>query len=117
VLTPSGQDVPGVDLEIEFDAGEPLHSYVAGGPWSLPADERRIPRFVTFTMAAYRLRSERLSLDARGGTIANFVLIPNDFGMVDLTGIYAELRGDKLTLHRPEGLMQFSRVTRPSTQR
>lgn len=117
VLTSSGQDMPGVDLKIEFDTGEPVYSYLAGQPWSLPADEHRTPRFVTFTMPAYRLRSARLSLDARAGTIANFVLIPNDFGMVDLTGAYALAKGEKLTLHRPEGTMEFSRVTLGSDPR
>ena len=65
VLGPNGHDVPGVDLKIEFDSGEPLESYLAGGPWSLPDEERRIPRFVTFSMDSYRLLSARLPLDAR----------------------------------------------------
>ncbi|MFL9842419.1 hypothetical protein ABS767_15725 [Sphingomonas sp. ST-64] len=109
VVTPGGRDVPGVDLRIEFDSGEAIDSYLAGGPWTLPADERRTPRFVTFAMRAYRVRSERLPLDARAGTVATFLLTPNDFGVVDLTGAEAVIAGDRLTLIRPDGEMTFTR--------
>lgn len=112
VLTPAGHDMPGVDLRIEFDTGAPLESYMAGGPWSLPTEERRVPRFVTFSMPAYRLKSAPLPLEARTGRIATFVLTPNDFGVLDLTGAHAEIAGDMLTLHRPEGVMAFKRTRR-----
>jgi hypothetical protein len=112
VVAPNGRDVPGVDLSIEFDTGEPLESYLGGGLWSLPPDERRTPRFVTFSMASYRVRSERLPLTAEPGRIAIFKLTPNDFGVVDLTGAQAELEGESLTLHRPEGSMRFKRTRR-----
>lgn len=109
VLTPGGRDMPGVDLRIDFDSGEPLVSYMAGQPWSLPEDERRAARFVTFSMPSYRLQSARLPLDPKPGTVATFLLTPNDFGVVDMTGSYAEIAGEVLTLHRPEGTMQFRR--------
>lgn len=107
VVAANGYDVPGIDLVLEFDDGEPLVSYLAGEAWTLPAGEQRMPRFVTFSMPSYRLRSERLPLEAKTGTIANFTLTPNDFGMVYLTGVHGEVQGDTLTLHRPEGTMQF----------
>lgn len=112
VLAPNGRDVPGIDLKIEFDTGEALISYLAGGPWSLPPEEQRTPRFVTFSKTAYRLRSERLALNAQRETIATFRLVPNDFGVADLTGAYAEIDDEGLTLHRPEGVMQFKRAKR-----
>ena len=112
VLWPNGHDVPGVDLRIEFDSGEPLESYLAGGPWSLPAEERRVPRFVTFSMESYRLQSGRLPLDAKAGTVATFTLTPNDFGVIDLSDARAELVGDTLVLHRVEGVMRFKRIKR-----
>lgn len=112
VVTPNGRDVPGVDLLLEFDAGDPLQSYAAGEPWTLPVEERRTPRFVTFSMPSYHLRSDRFPLDAKAGTIANFTLTPNDFGVADLTGVQGEVRGDTLTLLRPEGTMQFRRAAR-----
>ncbi|EJU14792.1 hypothetical protein LH128_02234 [Sphingomonas sp. LH128] len=109
LLAPNGTDVPGVDFSIDFDIGDPLQDYTNGSAWRLPADETRTPRFVTFAMPTYHLRSPRMPLDARAGTIANFALIPNDFGVADLTGVVAEIAGDTLTLHRPEGTMRFRR--------
>ncbi len=109
VLTPNGGDMPGVDLLLEFDSGEPLESYMAGHPWTLPPEEARTPKFVTFSMPSYRLRSERLPLEARPGTITTFILTPNDFGVADLTGTHADLQDGTLTLHRPEGSMMFKR--------
>lgn len=112
VLAPNGRDMPGVDLRIEFDTGEPLESYLAGGPWPLPPEETRVPRFVTFSMPSYRLQSERLPVHAKAGTVAIFLLTPNDFGVADLTGSHAEVEGDSLTLYRPEGIMRFRRAKR-----
>lgn len=112
VLAPNGRDVRGVDLRIEFDTGEPMESYMAGGPWSLPDDERRVPRFVTFSMPSYRLQSKRLPLDAKAGTVTSFTLTPNDFGVIDLSDVRAEVEGDVLTLYRPEGTMRFKRTGR-----
>lgn len=109
LLAPDGRDVPGVDFSIDFDAGDPLQDYTNGSAWHLPDDEKRIPRFVTFAMPSYRLHSPRLPLAAREGTIANFTLIPNDFGVADLTGVIAEISGDTLTLYRPEGTMRFQK--------
>ena len=112
VVGPNGRDVPGIDFTIEFDSGDPLRDYVPGGPWSLPAAERRTPRFIRFEKRSYRIRSERLPLDAAAGRVATFVLTPNDFGVVDLTGVPAEIDGKTLTLHRAEGTMSFRRAER-----
>ena len=109
LLAPDGTDVPGVDFSIDFDIGDSLQDYTNGSAWRLPEGETQTPRFVTFAMPSYRLRSSRLPLDARAGTIANFALIPNDFGVADLTGVVVEISRDTLTLHRPEGTIRFSR--------
>jgi len=111
VVAPNGTDVPGVDFRIDFDSGEPLQDYTTGSPWQVPAGETRTPRFVTFAIQGYRLRSERLPLDARAGSVAMFNLIPNDFGVADLTGVVADISTDGLTLHRPEGTMRFRRTS------
>jgi hypothetical protein len=112
VVAPNGHEVAGIDLRIEFDSGDPLDSYMAGEPWSLPAGERRVPRFVTFNWASYRLQSSRLPLDAKAGSVAVFTLTPNDFGVIDLSDAPAEIVGDTLILHRAEGEMRFKRTRR-----
>ncbi|WP_072893082.1 hypothetical protein [Sphingobium sp. YR657] len=110
LVAPNGSDIPGIDLRIDFASGPPLESYLAGGPWTLPKSERRQPRFVTFSKKAYRIDSGQLQLSADSGTIAVFLLTPNDFGVVDMTGAYLEQDGDSLELTRPEGAIIFERV-------
>lgn len=111
LLGPGGQDIPMVDLRIDFDTGQPLESYLAGSPWTLPPSEKRRPRFVTFSKKAYRIDSGRLPLHAEEGKVATFLLTPNDLGAVDLTGAYLEPNGDDLILTRPDGSLSFSRLT------
>lgn len=109
VVGPSGRDVPGVDLRIEFDSGEPLDSYLPGGPWSLPEDEKRVPRFITFGFHSYRIEFPRLPLDARPGTTAVFDLTPNDFGVADMTDAVVMVEGDTLTLTYALGTLRMRR--------
>ncbi len=114
LVAPNGLDIPGVDLRIDFDTGEPLESYVAGGPWTLPAGEKRRPRSVTFSKKSYRIESGPLPLRADAGTVAIFLLTPNDFGVADLTGAYLEPDGDKLVLTRSDGTILFARDAQAS---
>ena len=109
VVGPSGRDVPGVDLRIEFDAGAPLESYLPGGPWSLPEDEKRVPRFVTFSISSHRIEFPRQPLDARPGTTAVFDLTPNDFGVADMTDAVVTVNGDTLTLTYALGTLRLKR--------
>ena len=109
VVSPNGNDVPGVDFAIEFDAGDQIESYTPGDVWTLPASETRTPRFVTFSMPSYNLRSARLPIDGRPGQIATFALTPNDFGVVDMTDVAVEADKDGLTMHRAEGSLRFER--------
>ena len=112
VLAPNGADVPAVDFVIEFHSGPPLTAYTPGDRWILPATERRTPRFVTFVAPRYRLPSTRLPLDPQAGRTAIFQLVPNDFGVADLTGAHLTVEGDALTLHREDGTLRFQRATR-----
>jgi len=109
LVGPTGRDVPGVDLRIEFDEGEPLESYMAGGPWSLPEDEKRIPRFVTFSIPSHRIEFSRLPIDARPATAAIFDFTPNDFGVVDLSDAVVTVDGDTLTLSYALGTLRMKR--------
>lgn len=109
VVGPSGRDVPGVDLRIEFDGGAPLESYLPGGPWSLPEDEKRRPRFVTFSIPSHRIEFPRLPIVAQPGTTAFFDLAPNDFGVADMTDAVVTVEGDTLTLTYSLGTLRLKR--------
>lgn len=109
VVGPSGNDVPGVDLRIEFDSGAPLDSYLPGNAWSLPEEERRVPRFVTFSIPSHRIEFPLLALDARPGTTAIFDLVPNDFGVADMTDAVVTVDGGTLTLSYALGTLRMRR--------
>lgn len=110
LLGPAERDVPGVDLRIEFDNGAPLDSYMAGGPWLLPDDEKRVPRFVTFGISSHRIEFPRMPIDPRPGTTAIFDFTPNDFGVVDLTDAVVTVDGDTLTLSYALGTLRMKRI-------
>lgn len=109
VVGPLGGDVPGVDLRIEFDSGAPLESYLPGSAWSLPEDEKRIPRFVTFSISSHRIEFPRLALDPRPGMTAIFDLTPNDFGVADMTDAVVTVDGNRLTLTYALGTLRMKR--------
>lgn len=109
LVGPSGDDVPGVELRIEFDTGEPVESYLPGSAWSLPEEEKRIPRFITFSIPSHRIDFPRLPLDARPGTTAIFDLTPNDFGVADMTDAVVTVDDGTLTLTYTLGTLRMKR--------
>ncbi len=112
VVGPNGRDVAGIDFVVEYDVGEPVAAYMSGDRWTLPANEQRMPRFVTFAMPSYRLQSPRLAVRGAAGTTANFTLIPNDFGVADLTGVPVTIEDGELVMRREGEFIRFRRVER-----
>ena len=110
LLTPRGGAVPEVEFSLEFDTGEPLASYTEGTSWVLPASEQRKPRFITFSWPSYGLRPARFKVDTDSANALTFVFTPNDFGVIDLTGLVVDADKDSLTLHRDGGTMRFDRA-------
>ena len=107
--TSAGRAVPGVDFTVAFDAGEPLESYTQSESWVLPVGEARQPRAVTFAWPSYGLRPARFAVDVNVANSLTFVFNPNDFGVVDLTGLRVDADKDGLTLHRDGGTMRFNK--------
>ena len=110
--TAAGRGVPGVDFVVDFDTGEPLQSYTQGTNWVLPAGEKRQPRAVTFAWPSYGLRPARFAIDLKASNSLAFVFNPNDFGVVDLTGLRVDADKDGLTLHRDDGILRFTKTNR-----
>jgi len=110
VATPNGNGVPGVDLMVGFDAGDTTDGYTQADGWTLPKEEKRVPRWVEFSMESYGLKSPRFLLNRDEGNALAFVLTPNDIGVVDLSGTVVDVSGWDLMVHREGGAMRFDRV-------
>lgn len=101
----SGRGIPGVDFVIGFDQGEPATGYTQEDGWSLPADERRTPRWIELTEPIHRVPLARTAFPGSGKFLA--VLVPNDIGVVDFRGACLERTDSGFVLHRAEGDMRF----------
>jgi hypothetical protein len=100
-----GRGIPGVDFVIGFDQGEPATGYTQEDGWSLPADERRIPRWIELVEPIHRVPLARTPFPGSGKFLA--VLIPNDIGVVDFRNACLERSERGFVLHRAEGDMRF----------
>ena len=108
--TSAGKAVQGVGFTVEFDTGAPLESYMQSASWSLPDSEQRQPRAVTFAWPSYGLRPMRFAMNPKTANNLTFVFNPNDFGVVDLTGLRVDAGKDSLTLHRDGTTMRFTKA-------
>lgn len=106
VTWPKGGGIAGVDFVIGFDHGEPATGYTQEDGWSLPADERRTPRWIELVEPIHRIPLARTPFPASGKFLA--VLVPNDIGVVDFRNACLERSGRGFVLHRAEGDMRFA---------
>ncbi|QNA82742.1 hypothetical protein G4G27_01000 [Sphingomonas sp. So64.6b] len=110
VIAPKGRGVAGVDLVVGFDDGGTVQDYTQVYGWTVPDEEKRAPRWVQFSLESYGLRSPRFPVDRNVANTLTFILTPNDFGVVDFTGVPVEVDSDSLVIHREGGDMRFRRV-------
>jgi len=110
VTWPNGEPVSGVDFLIGFDSGEPAEGYTQYNGWSLPDDEHRVPRWIEVHEPIYDIDAPRFELGEADKGRLHVRLIPNDLGLVDLTGACLAARERGVVLTRREGEMRFVRV-------
>jgi hypothetical protein len=109
VTSPGGQGIGGVDFRIGFDTGGPVEDYTQESGWTMPPEEHRIPRWIELTEPIYGIVSPRYPIeDAKGGTL-NFVIVPNDIGVVDFSGVTVDVLPGGLLVHRGRMQMKFIR--------
>lgn len=108
VVTPAGRGVEGVDIAIDFDRGATEQAYTQTDGWTLPATDKRRARFVTLSMSSYGLQSPRFPV-ANGANALTFVLTPNDFGVVDFTGVEVTIDKEDLVVRRQGSEMRYAR--------
>lgn len=107
VTWPGGKGIPGVDFTIGFDSGDPMEDYTQTYGWTMPEDDKRIPRWVEVREPIYGITAPRFELAEADGGKLRVVIVPNDIGVVDFNGACAEKTERGLTLHRAEGDMRF----------
>lgn len=110
VTWPDGQGVAGVDFVIGFDSGAPIDGYTQDYGWTMPVDDKRMPRWVEVHESIYRITAPRFDLTEGDGGKLRVIIIPNDIGVVDFDGACAERTEGGVTLYRAEGDMRFVRI-------
>ncbi|ALC11949.1 hypothetical protein [Sphingopyxis sp. 113P3] len=108
VTGPDDDGVPGIDFVIGFDSGAPAKGYTQYYGWSMPEEDKRIPRWVEVGEPMYGLALRRFDLTESDGGRLRIAIIPNDMGIVDFNGACVEKTQDGVILHRAEGDMRFA---------
>jgi hypothetical protein len=107
---PGGEGIAGVDLRIGFDQGDPVEGYTQEEGWSLPADEKRIPRWIELGVPMHGIASPRFPIDLAAGNALAFILVPNDLGKFDFTGVRIEVAKKALVVHRGGARLRYEAV-------
>lgn len=111
VTWPGGDGIAGIDLTIGFDSGPPVTDYTQYYGWTMPAGERRVPRWIELVEPIHGVVSPRFAIDTAKGNALTFVLTPNDLGVVDFDGAIVEQVGDRLVVHQRRGDLTFVRTS------
>jgi hypothetical protein len=111
VATPAGHGIAGVDLRIGFDQGPPIEDYTQEDGWSLPAEEKRTPRWIELKVPMHELVSPRFPIDLAAGNALTFTLTPNDLGILDFDGIRIERSGRALVMVRKGARLRYEPVS------
>lgn len=110
VVGPNGSGIAAVDVEVTFDAGDPVTGYTQDYGWTLSDGEARIPHAVQLSVPIHGLRSQRFPIDISAGNDLTFVLTPNDLGTLDMADITLEPRPGQLVMRRNGEELEFSAV-------
>lgn len=110
VTWPNGKGIPGVNFTIGFDIGDPTDDYTQYYGWTMPEDDKRVPRWIEVREPIYGVTAPRYELSEADGGKLRVIIVPNDIGVVNFEGACVEKTERGLTLHRIEGDMRFARL-------
>lgn len=110
VSSPEGSGIAGVDLSIGFDEGAPVEDYTQEDGWSLPPEEKRIPRWIELRVPMHGFTSPRFPIDPAAGNALAFTLVPNDLGVLDFTGLKVEVEKKALIVDRGGARLRYEPV-------
>lgn len=110
VTWPNGRGIAGVDFVVGFDSGDIAEGYTQDYGWTMPDDDKRIPRWVELREPIYDITAPRFELAEADGGKLRVIIEPNDIGVVDFENACAKKTERGLTLRRVEGEMRFVRL-------
>lgn len=102
-----GRGIPGIDVVVGYDQGDPVTGYTQYYGWSPPREERRRPRWIQLADPIHRFASPRLPMS--GGKL-RATIVANDIGVPDFRDACFEAKDEGFVLHRAEGDMRFRRA-------
>ena len=106
VTWPNGDGIAGIDFRIGCSDGNVVEGYTQYYGWSFSDEPCDQPQWIELSEPIHRVQSPRYAI-APGLQSLRYVLLPNDMGLVDLTGATASIDGEKLLLRHPEGMIRF----------
>ena len=110
VTWPNGRGIPGIDFTLECADGERISDYTQYDGWN-PAEELCAdPKAISLSEGTQDIGPTRFDISAHDGGGLHFVLVPNDFGIMDLTGVTITPEPDGITLHLPGSRARMIRV-------
>lgn len=97
VTWPNGKGIAGVTFRLGCGDGSTLDDYTQAEGWSPPAGDCSDPQWIELDESIQDIRSPRFDISGRKGGL-RFVIVPNDFGVTDLTGATARIEGGRLVM-------------------
>ncbi|WP_114521355.1 hypothetical protein [Altererythrobacter sp. ZODW24] len=109
VAWPNGNGVPGVDIVLGCGEDTVLRDYTQYDGWSPPEGACATPEWVELTEGIHEIKSPRFDISGETGAL-RFTLVPNSFGVLDMTGTTGVLEGEALSLSFMGSTENFVRV-------
>ena len=110
VTWPNGRDIPGVDVLLGCGDGTIASGYTQYDGWS-PESPCASPEWVSLSESMHNIGPTWFALEEPGER-AHFVLVPNDFGVLDMTGATGVLKDGELYLTFMDSTQRMVRVRR-----
>lgn len=111
VTWPNGRGIAGITFALGCENNTELSHYTQSDGWSPPEGSCTKPEWIELTEGIHEIKSPRYDITGETGAL-HFVLQPNSFGVLDMTGTTGLLDGEKLSLSFMGTTEDFVRVRR-----
>lgn len=111
VTWPNGRGIAGITFALGCENNTKLSDYTQSDGWSPPEGSCTMPEWIELTESIHEIYSPRFDISEESGAL-HFVLQPNSFGVLDMTGATGVLDGETLSLGFMGTTEDFVRVRR-----